>query len=203
MSIHIAYIPDLQRCQGHPKATCAYPDFQIVVYVALGSRLCENSIIPAWMANCALCKRSQGHLADYFRQSVSWSGEMFLHIYFERTPVRCWVSSFYGANTGIEACICGTKQAYSAPHRLYYGRSWQTNFHSSISQILKTICRMASRVPVVATAEHSDQDFLVFTQSGPKVDAHPKQKRHPRESLFDIVVNMKAPVLPPLTYQPR
>ena len=89
--------------------------FQIVVYVAFGSRLCENSIIPAWMANCALCKRSQGHLADYFRQSVSWSGEMFLHIYFERTPVRCWVSSFYGANTGIEACICGTKQAYSAP----------------------------------------------------------------------------------------
>ena len=33
MSIHIASIPDLQKCQGHPKAACACPDFQKVVYV--------------------------------------------------------------------------------------------------------------------------------------------------------------------------
>jgi len=35
---------------------------------------------------------------------------------------------------------------------------------------MNTIDQLASRMPVVATAEHSDHDFFVFTQSGPLSD---------------------------------
>ena len=49
-AIHFASIPDLQKCQGHPKAACACPDFQIVVYVAFGSKM----IVPQPSLICRL-----------------------------------------------------------------------------------------------------------------------------------------------------
>jgi hypothetical protein len=79
-------------------------------------------------------------------------------------------------DTGIEPVFAAQNRRTHASVCLHSGDFW-TSSHSSAKQILITTGQMALRMSVDALLTTTDSDFLVFTQSGPRVVVRANEKK--------------------------